>query len=56
MFLLLEVLDDAGSGDDDDGSGGLLVLFVLLVSVFFSSTIYLDQSITKSFITIEHFI
>src|SRR5918995_6092906 len=43
VFLLLEVLDDAGSDDDDDGSGGLLVLFVLLVSVFFSSTIYLDQ-------------
>jgi hypothetical protein len=43
VFLLLEVLDDAGSGDDGGGSGGLLVLFVLLVSVFFSSTIYLDQ-------------
>jgi hypothetical protein len=42
-FLLLEVLDDAGSGDDGGGSDGLLVLFVLLVSVFFSSTIYLDQ-------------
>jgi hypothetical protein len=41
VFLLSEVLDDAGSGDDD--GGGLLVLFVLLVSVFFSSTIYLDQ-------------
>jgi hypothetical protein len=38
VFLLSEILDDAGSGD-----GGLLVLFVLLVSVFFSSTIYLDQ-------------
>jgi len=33
-FLLLEVLDDAGSGDDGGGSDGLLVLFVLLVSVF----------------------
>jgi hypothetical protein len=46
VFLLSEVLDDAGSGDDD-GGGGLLVLFVLLVSVFFSSTIYLDQTHNK---------
>ena len=42
VFLLSDVLDDAGPSDDD-GGGGLLVLFVLLVSVFFSSTIYLDQ-------------
>jgi len=42
VFLLSDVLDDAGPSDDDCG-GGLLVLFVLLVSVFFSSTIYLDQ-------------
>ena len=41
VFLLSDVLDDAGPSDDD--GGGLLVLFVLLVSVFFSSTIYLDQ-------------
>jgi hypothetical protein len=40
VFLLSDVLDDAGPSDD---GGGLLVLFVLLVSVFFSSTIYLDQ-------------
>jgi len=44
VFLLSEVLDDADPGDDGGGGdGGLLVLFVLLVSVFFSSTIYLDQ-------------
>src|SRR5919112_1766077 len=45
VFLLSDVLDDVGPSDDDDGggSGDLLVLFVLLVSVFFSSTIYLDQ-------------
>ena len=43
VFLLSDVLDDAGPSDDDGGGGGLLVLFVLLVSVFFSSTIYLDQ-------------
>ncbi len=41
VFLLSDVLDDAGPSDED--GGGLLVLFVLLVSVFFSSTIYLDQ-------------
>jgi hypothetical protein len=41
VFLLSDVLDDAGPSDDD--GGGLLVLFVLLVSVFFSSTIYLYQ-------------
>ena len=40
VFLLSDVLDDAGPSDN---GGGLLVLFVLLVSVFFSSTIYLDQ-------------
>src|SRR5918999_6558088 len=40
VFLLSDVLDDAGPSDD---GGGLLGLFVLLVSVFFSSTIYLDQ-------------
>src|SRR5215203_3477305 len=37
VFLLSKVLDDAGPGS------GLLVLFVLVVSVFFSSTIYLYQ-------------
>src|ERR687895_2942787 len=41
VFLLSDVLDDAGPSDEDGGC--LLVLFVLLVSVFFSSTIYLDQ-------------